>query len=113
VTRPPICLRDRSAGSMRVDRSTLIDLVVSVVSDHCRLVETGVDVGASTRLFGRDGLLDSLGLVSVVVEVEQRLSDLGISLMDDRAMSQERSPFQSPETLADYILALLSERPRR
>ena len=95
-----------------MDRSALIDLVISVVRDHCRLADTGVEVGASTRLFGRDGLLDSLGLVSVVVEVEQRLSDPGISLMDDRAMSQERSPFRSPETLADYILALLSEKPR-
>jgi hypothetical protein len=30
--------------------------------------------------------------------------------MDDRAMSQSRSPFRTPETLAEYILGLTAER---
>jgi len=65
-----------------------------------------------TRLFGRHSKLDSLGLVSLVVAVEESLQDrLGVSvtLADERAMSQRRSPFLSVHSLADYIEHLLQE----
>jgi hypothetical protein len=68
--------------------------------------------GPETRLYGRQGLLDSLALVNVLADVEQRVADgLGktITLADERAMSQKRSPFASASTLADYIELLLSE----
>lgn len=62
-----------------------------------------------TPLFGRDASLDSLDLVLFLVEVEARLADrfgLDHALSDDRAMSQQRSPFRTIATLADYILSL-------
>jgi acyl carrier protein len=67
----------------------------------------------NTRLFGSRGLLDSLGLVSVVLDVEQQINDqlnTSISIADERAMSQSRSPFRSAGTLADYIVMLLQEQ---
>jgi len=68
--------------------------------------------GPETRLYGRHGLLDSLALVNVLADVEQRVADSfgkPIMLVDERAMSQRRSPFASASTLADYIELLLSE----
>ena len=65
-----------------------------------------------TRLYGRSGHLDSLALVNLLADVEQRVADdLGktIVLADERAMSQKRSPFASAGTLADYIEILLGE----
>jgi hypothetical protein len=65
-----------------------------------------------TRLFGTDAVLDSLSLVSVIVDVEAAISDASgrdISLTDDRAMSQAVSPFADVSTLTAYILLLLSE----
>lgn len=62
-----------------------------------------------TPLFGRDASLDSLDLVILLVEVEGRLADrFGMEqpLSDDRAMSQQRSPFRTLGTLADYICSL-------
>lgn len=62
-----------------------------------------------TPLFGQGSALDSLGLVIFLVEVEGRLADrfgLERPLSDDRAMSQQRSPFRTIETLAAYILSL-------
>jgi hypothetical protein len=98
-----------------MDRSALIDLVIATVQDYCTTapIANGAPVGPSTRLFGPKGVLDSLGLVSVVVEMEQRIRDehrIDVSLMDDRAMSQTHSPFRTPETLAGYILGLQAER---
>jgi acyl carrier protein len=67
-----------------------------------------------TSLFGVGGALDSIGLVSVVIELEQKLSDLSghdVSLMNDRAMSRTHNPFRTPRALAEYALAQLSEGP--
>ena len=69
-------------------------------------------MGEETYLFGSKGFLDSLGLVSVVLDVEQKVNDLyglSISLADDRSVSQQRSPFRSVASFADYILMLSAE----
>ena len=64
-------------------------------------------VDADSALFGTAGLLDSMGLVTLVVEVEQMLAErfgMQITLADDRAMSQRSSPFRTVGTLVAYIL---------
>ncbi len=69
-------------------------------------------IDLNTRLFGADAVLDSLSLVSVIVDVESAVSEQAgheISLTDDRAMSQEISPFSDVNTLTDYIELLISE----
>jgi hypothetical protein len=70
------------------------------------------DAGPTTPLFGPNATLDSLALVSVIVDVEGDVSTaLGrsISLTDDRAMSQEISPFDDVQTLLNYIMILVNE----
>ena len=64
------------------------------------------------RLFGGDGVMDSLSIVMLISEVEDQLLetlDIGITLADDRAMSQKTSPFRSVKTLVHYISKLLEE----
>ncbi len=68
---------------------------------------------AATVLFGPGAKLDSMGLVTLVVDVEQQLQqtfNLTITLADDRAMSQRSSPFRTIGTLRDYILLLAGEK---
>ena len=70
------------------------------------------EVGPFISLFGPSATLDSLALVSVIVDVEGDISaELGrnISLTDDRAMSQEVSPFDNVQTLLKYIMILVNE----
>lgn len=69
-------------------------------------------VDLNTRLFGTDAALDSLSLVSVIVDVEAAISEASgrdVSLTDDRAMNQSVSPFTDVDTLTAYVLLLLSE----
>ena len=71
------------------------------------------NIGEETRLIGHEAILDSLGLVSLVVEVEQHLADdleVTLILADERAMSQKRSPFRSIGALADYVCDLVTEQ---
>ena len=63
-------------------------------------------------IFGRNGHLTSLGLVNFVVETEEKINDeLGtrVALADDKAMSRQRSPFRTVESLIDYIAELLGD----
>lgn len=71
-----------------------------------------VAINAGTPLFGPDATLDSLSLVSVIVDVETALTlayEREVSLTDDRAMTREVSPFTDVSALVDYILELLAE----
>ncbi|HWK47904.1 MAG TPA: hypothetical protein VNT30_24490 [Stellaceae bacterium] len=74
--------------------------------------DSKITVSADTRLFGADAALDSLSLVSVIVDVETDIStEAGrqIMLTDDRAMSREVSPFTDVRALTAYIVELLAE----
>ena len=69
-------------------------------------------VTPQTRLFGADAELDSLALVSVIVDVEEAVSSASgrtVALTDDRAMSREVSPFTDVQALTAYVVELLSE----
>ena len=68
-----------------------------------------ITVGPDTPLFGTDAVIDSLSLVSVIVDVEADASAaLGfpVSLTDDAAINQPVSPFTDPDRLATYIIGL-------
>ena len=63
-------------------------------------------------LLGKEGRLDSLGLVSLIIAVEQRLGqDFGVqlTLADEKALSQKNSPFRSLAALTDYALLRITE----
>jgi len=65
-----------------------------------------------TKLYGGSGALDSLALVSLITDLEERVSDEfdnDIVLADEKAMSQRTSPFRSVESLMIYIQKILEE----
>ena len=66
--------------------------------------EKRLSKSVDTVLTGESGKLDSLGLVSFVVSVEERIqNDLGvnISLVDE--LGNVDGPLRTPETLAEHI----------
>ncbi len=63
-----------------------------------------------TPLFGKDGILDSIGLVTLIVAVEQGIEDrfqTTVVLADEKAFSQKKSPFRSVDSLATYAAELI------
>ena len=69
----------------------------------------------TTTLFGKGGQLDSLDLVSFIVEVEQEIEqefNIPIVLADERALSQRHSPFMTLGALAEYVSQLIEEHER-
>mgnify|MGYP001551105549 CR=1 FL=1 len=57
-------------------------------------------------IFGSHSPLDSLGLVNLIVAIEESLEDehdISIVLANEKAMSQRNSPFKDVDTLSEYI----------
>lgn len=74
--------------------------------------EQKLEKSLDTILLGSGSYLDSLGLVNLIVSVEQNINEKfnsSIMLADERAMTQEKSPFSSIFALSAYIQILLEE----
>ena len=69
------------------------------------------DLTESSSLIGRESILDSMGLVSLIINIEPKFADreMVITLADERAMSQSKSPFRTVGSLAEYISLLVDE----
>jgi hypothetical protein len=98
-----------------MERSTLITLVLQTLKSFMLPAPGQIlpDLCEDTVLFGRDGLLDSTALVSFILDVEEAIRiecGISITLADERAMSQNRSPFRRVSSLVDYAHLLLAEQ---
>ena len=96
-----------------MDKNKIKEIVITNVKS---LVETlpadqQFTVDENTVLFGEKSTVDSLSLVSIIVDIETSFSvDYGhdISLTDDRAMTRKISPFESVRNMVDYIDELIN-----
>ena len=90
--------------------SIVIEAVIELNEElECEELESPTN---KTKLFGGNGALNSLALVSLISDLEDRISeefDKDIVLADEKAMSQRASPFRTVAVLTDYIEKLLSE----
>ena len=74
--------------------------------------ENQLQKSTETILFGKNGQLDSLGLVNLIVIIEQNIEDalnVSITIADEKAMSQKHSPFRTAKTLMNYVQMLLKD----
>lgn len=94
-----------------MNKEKILETLLEVVNDYLETKETKeikeikVGVTGDTALFGKDSLLDSMGLVNVIIDIESRFLDenIEISLTSESAMSVRNSPFRTIGTLADFI----------
>ena len=96
-------------------RAEILDIVLKAVQslNEERSQNEQLQLSEATLLFGEGAQLDSLSLVSVIVDIETAVTDEWnepISLTDDRAMDRKVSPFTDVRALTDYIFELLSEK---
>ena len=99
---------------MNTTREQIVELVYRAVDEinEDLKVETRLVKKPETVLFGRTATIDSMSLVSFIVAVEQQLHDefsLGVTLANEKAMSMERSPFRTLESMIDYVCEVVAE----
>ena len=92
-------------------RNRVAEVAIQCLLDEDLPLQTPVEDYEDVKLLGSRAICDSLGLVSFLVGFEEGINeafDAGIVLMNERAMSQERSPFRNLSTIIDYVDELLS-----
>ena len=92
--------------------------IIEIISDSISTMNPmlshpiSLEKGENTELFGENGTLDSMSLVALIVDLEERLENAfnqPFLLANEKAMSQRRSPFMTIKTLSEFIESLLEE----
>ena len=94
-----------------VDKNEAIEIIFNAIKDYNDEVEEKniLPLSLDLELFGKDGRLDSLGLVNLIMCIEEKFEEhtgSSIVIADEKAMSQSNSPFRSVNTLAEYMASL-------
>jgi acyl carrier protein len=97
-----------------IARKDAYEIVVASLKEVFEQVGTPPpdNIGEDTVLVGNDAVLDSLGVVQLIVEVEQRVEGghgVSVTLANDKAMSARNSPFRTVGVLADHVIATAQE----
>ena len=92
----------------------VLNLIYDAIDEVNQQLPPGqpLEKSPETVLFGKSSRLDSLGLVNLVVGIEQRVGDefgVAVMLANEKAFSQKSSPFRTVGSLAEYVDALLKE----
>lgn len=96
-------------------RQRVAELVYAAVDDLNELLPADKHLNKSpeTPLLGPDTRLESLDLVDLIIGIEQRLQDelkLVVTLVDEKAMSLQRSPFRTLESMTDYVAQIVAHK---
>jgi acyl carrier protein len=96
-----------------LEQDAILSIVLRVVeqTNLARVSAQRLEVSPTAPLFGPGSPLDSLGLVALLIDIEDAFDHAGhpVILSDDRAMSQTRSPFRDIPALVSYLTALTRE----
>ncbi len=91
----------------------ILNLVYAAIDDvNAQAVDRPpIPKSPDARLLGRDGGIDSLSFVNLVVAIEERIQDsLGksIVLVNEESMGQDRNPFRTVSSMVQHIQSLIS-----
>lgn len=93
-----------------MDKKRINEIVIGIVSDYCKEKDVNVEINKDTPLIGSNKILDSMGLVNIIVDIETAFldEDVEVSLTSEAAMSGRISPFRSVGSLCNFIARQLS-----
>ncbi len=80
--------------------------------NQAREQDARLDISPDANIFGPGSPLDSMGLVALIMDIEELLGDKGypVVLSDEKAVSRSKSPFRSVPSLVSYISGLAALR---
>jgi hypothetical protein len=102
----------RNERTNTVDRIIVIGEIYEAIGriNELRDAKDRIACCEETVLYGPEGALDSLGLVSLIMDVEQAVNErsgTSVVLADAHAMTQRENPFRDVRSLADYVMSRL------
>jgi acyl carrier protein len=96
---------------------SVVEAINSAIDDLNEVLdpEERLTKSPDVALIGKDARVDSLGLVNLIVLIEEKIQQrfgVGITLVDERAMSQSKSPFRTLGSLAEFVQEQLADHGR-
>ena len=88
-----------------MDKNQINEIVLETIKSYCETNGISEGLTMDTHLIGRTRIMDSMGLVNTIVDIETAFldEDVEISLTSETAMSLRLSPFRTIGSLCDYI----------
>jgi acyl carrier protein len=88
-----------------MDKQQVNNIVLDTIRNYCETNGITEELTMDTHLIGRTRIMDSMGLVNTIVDIETAFldEDVEISLTSETAMSLRLSPFRTIGSLCDYI----------
>ena len=95
-----------------MNKERITQTLIETTNEYFESQDFNEKANGNTVLFGSESVLDSMGLVNVIIDIESRFLDKGyeISLTSEKAMSRKQSPFRTISTLAEFIEEQITEK---
>jgi len=93
---------------------SITQIIFNAIKNQEILLDMPIDIskGNETVIFGEDSLIDSMSLVSLILDVEaaiEREINRPLIIVSEKAMSSKNSPFATVGTLCEFICNELKE----
>ena len=88
------------------------EILKTAIDEYNEINVNKIYFNENAELYGANGVLDSLGLVSLIVIVEEIIENklsLSITLANDKAFSQSKSPFSTINSFINYVDEIINE----
>lgn len=90
-----------------MNKEEIYNIIIQAVKNYLNDIKNDQDtiINIDTELVSENGVLDSLGLIQVVVEVETQFADRGIKILltSEKVTDEQNRIFNQVKTLVDYI----------
>lgn len=95
----------------KINSLSISKIVFDTVKDYLDINDIFCDLNEATVLIGSNAIIDSIGLVNIIVDIESELSEnnIFISLTSERAMSRKISPFRNIKSIVNFIEEYINE----
>ncbi len=98
---------------MSITHNDALEVIFRAIDDANKLAtpEAQLVKESSAVLLGEGGVLDSLGLITLIVAIEEKLqNDLNVQaiVLEEDALADPEGPYRTIETLANWILTRVS-----
>ena len=94
-----------------MQREKIEEIIINAYNNYLEEQDIEGEGNSDTLLFGSDSVVDSMGFVNLIMDIEGWVQDQGymITLTYEEAMADESSPFRTVARLTDHILELIQE----
>ena len=98
----------------KYNKEYILEIIFQVINNHNKLnpKELKLEKTKETILMGADGVLDSLGLINFLVELETRLKEElknNFSIIDENLFLEKNGPYSDIDNLSNYIFSKINE----